>query len=56
MKIQLTRYGGYGYGHLLRNIAPRLELAGVGPAEVDGLLRANPQRLFPLQPGISDHS
>lgn len=56
MKIQLTRYGGYGYGHLLRNIAPRLELAGVGPAEVDGLLRANPQRLFPLQPGISDPS
>jgi phosphotriesterase-related protein len=54
-KTQLTRYGGYGYGHLLRNIALRLELAGLGPADVDGVLRANPQRLFPLQTSIGDY-
>lgn len=28
-KIQLQKYGGYGYAHLLRNIVPRLELCGV---------------------------
>lgn len=38
-KIQLTRYGGYGYGHLLRNIAPGSNWPGIGPEVVDGLLR-----------------
>ncbi len=48
--LQLQRYGGYGYAHLLRNILPRLELWGLDRASAVGLLTTNPQRLFPLCP------
>jgi phosphotriesterase-related protein len=47
-KIQLTRYGGYGYGHLLRNIRSRLALWGCDDDAFDQMTRRNPQRVLAL--------
>jgi phosphotriesterase-related protein len=44
--IQLQRYGGYGYAHLLRNITPRLVLAGVDLPIVRSILTDNPRAAF----------
>jgi phosphotriesterase-related protein len=43
-KIRLQRYGGPGYAHLLRRIAPRLRSRGLGEAELRMLLVENPAR------------
>jgi phosphotriesterase-related protein len=42
----LTAYGGPGYGHILRAIAPRLMAAGVPAAALDAMLVANPRRVL----------
>ncbi len=47
-KIQLQAYGGYGYAHLLRNISKRLELVGINPHTLEGVLVDNPAVVFPL--------
>jgi phosphotriesterase-related protein len=47
-KIQLQKYGGYGYAHLLRNIVPRLELCGVPRAVSASILRDNPREIFTI--------
>lgn len=52
-KIQLQKYGGYGYGHLLRNIVPRLKLCGVPEDVSHAVLRDNPKQLFTVADGIS---
>lgn len=49
--IQLTRFGGYGYAHLLRNVAARLQLWGADEATLNQIMRDNPRRVLPLQPG-----
>jgi len=46
MKIRLTKYGGYGYGHLLNNIIPRMRLKGITDAQIDQMLIENPMRLL----------
>ncbi len=45
-KTQLTRYGGYGYAHVIRNIVPALRHAGVDDATVERILVENPGRLL----------
>ena len=45
-KTQLTRYGGYGYAHILRNIVPALRHAGIDGTTVEGILVENPSRLL----------
>jgi phosphotriesterase-related protein len=45
-KSSLTRYGGYGYHHLLVNVVPRLRRKGVDDAGVGRLLVDNPRRAF----------
>jgi phosphotriesterase-related protein len=50
--IQLQRYGGYGYAHLLRNISPRLSLVGVAPAVVRSILTDNPRTAFAIDRAI----
>ena len=45
-KTQLTRYGGYGYAHVLRNILPALRHAGVGDTTLERILVENPRRLL----------
>ena len=45
-KSSLTRYGGYGYHHLLVNVVPRLRRKGVDDAGLRQLLVDNPRRAF----------
>lgn len=48
MKIQLRKYGGYGYDHILRHIKPSLERRGL-PADVfEKLSTSNPQRALTI--------
>jgi phosphotriesterase-related protein len=47
-KIQLRRYGGYGYGHLLSHIIPSLEHQGVDQATIQRLVVENPRRLLTI--------
>ncbi len=45
-KSQLIRYGGFGYGHILRDFEHRLREVGVGDADLTRLLSDNPQRML----------
>jgi phosphotriesterase-related protein len=45
-KTSLVKYGGYGYHHLLVNVAPRLRAKGVDDAGLRRLLVENPARAF----------
>ena len=45
-KTSLTKYGGYGYHHLLVNVVPRLRAKGVDDAGLTRLLVENPARAF----------
>jgi phosphotriesterase-related protein len=45
-KAQLLRYGGFGYGHILRDFQFRLGEVGLGEAEVKQLLEENPRRML----------
>jgi phosphotriesterase-related protein len=42
----LTAFGGPGYGHILRAIAPRLLAAGVPASALDTMLIENPRRVL----------
>jgi len=44
LRSQLRAFGGAGYDHLLVDVAPRLEAAGLDPLEVEALLVDNPRR------------
>jgi phosphotriesterase-related protein len=46
MKIQLRKYGGYGYGHIIRNIVPRFRLSGLDEKHINQMLIENPKRMF----------
>lgn len=46
MKLHLTKYGGYGYGHIINNIIPRMQLKGITEDQIDQLLIGNPTRLL----------
>ena len=46
MKMQLRRYGGHGYSHILRHTVPSLRRRGVSDDTLDVLLRDNPRRLL----------
>jgi phosphotriesterase-related protein len=41
-KVQLRRFGGDGYGHILRTVVPELLAGGLSEADVDQLLVRNP--------------
>jgi phosphotriesterase-related protein len=45
-KIHLTKFGGYGYAHILRTIVPRLAKRGVDQRTMDLILIENPARLL----------
>ena len=47
-RMMLRSWGGWGWTHLFHNIAPRLEVAGVGPTEMEAILVGNPARLLAL--------
>jgi phosphotriesterase-related protein len=46
--VQLVKYGGVGYGHILRSIVPRMKRRGVDDATVTKLLVENPARLLTI--------
>ncbi len=45
-KGQLSRWGGMGYGHVVRRIVPALERAGVARTRIDDMLVARPAALL----------
>jgi len=48
MKMQLTKYGGWGYAHILRDVVPLMQVYGYTHEEIDTLLIDNPKRLLTL--------
>lgn len=50
IKIQLVRYGGTGYAHILDHFVPRLRRHGFAEEEIDMLLIDNPRRVFTGEP------
>lgn len=46
LKTMLTRYGGHGYGYILKHFVPRLRRHGVSDEQLETLMIANPQRVF----------
>jgi len=46
MKVQRTKYGGFGYAHLLENVASMLRAEGVSRAEFDRIMIENPKRML----------
>ena len=50
IKIQLVRYGGTGYAHILDYFVPRLRRDGFSEEEIATLLIDNPRRVFTGEP------
>jgi phosphotriesterase-related protein len=48
LKIQTVTYGGYGYAHILQHIIPCLKSSGVGAAQIQNMITANPRNLFQM--------
>ena len=48
MKLDLVRYGGYGYGHILRNIVPMMKDEGVSEGQIQMMLSGNPERILTI--------
>jgi phosphotriesterase-related protein len=46
LKMMLTKYGGFGYGYILRHFLPRLKRHGLDQPVLDHLMIANPRRVF----------
>jgi phosphotriesterase-related protein len=46
LKMMLTRYGGFGYAHVLRHFVPRLRRQGVPEAAISAMLIDNPRAVF----------
>jgi phosphotriesterase-related protein len=46
LKMMLTKFGGFGYGYILRHFVPRLMRHGLERAAIDQLLTINPRRVF----------
>jgi phosphotriesterase-related protein len=46
LKMMLTRYGGFGYGYILKYFAPRLKRHGLDQATINHILIDNPRRVF----------
>ena len=46
LKIMLTRYGGFGYGFILKHFLPRLKRHGVDQTAIDRMLIDNPKTVF----------
>ncbi|MGH2448530.1 MAG: phosphotriesterase family protein [Chloroflexota bacterium] len=49
IKMHLQRYGGYGYGHILRSIVPRMLRRGIDSDTIQTMLVANPARVLSPQ-------
>jgi phosphotriesterase-related protein len=45
-KCCYKKYGGYGYSHVLENIAPELRFKGVKQEQIDTMLIENPKEFL----------
>ncbi|NXC49896.1 PTER protein, partial [Penelope pileata] len=43
-KNRLTKYGGHGYSHILKNIVPKMLIRGISQDKIDKILLENPKR------------
>ena len=48
VRTRLRRYGGWGYGHLLRHLVPVLRSHGASEDDLDRLLVRTPARWLSL--------
>lgn len=48
MKMSLATYGGYGYGHILRNVLPLMKIYGMTDEDIDLIIRETPKRLLTI--------
>ena len=48
VKMQLRRYGAYGYAHVIENIKPMLLRAGVSEKQFHTMTAENPARYLPF--------
>ena len=46
----LVAYGGYGYAHILRNIVPWMQRAGISDEQIHTMMVENPKRVLPFAP------
>ncbi len=46
LKMMLTRYGGFGYGYILKHFVPRLKRHDMDQRTIDHILVENPRRVF----------
>lgn len=46
LKTMLTRFGGHGYGYILKHFVHRLRRHGISGEQLEQLLIGNPQRVF----------
>lgn len=46
LKMMLTRYGGFGYGYVLKHFVPRLKRHGVSDEQIRVMLVDNPRSVF----------
>jgi len=46
LKMMLVRYGGFGYGYILKHFVPRLKRHGMDQRTIDAILIGNPRRVF----------
>jgi phosphotriesterase-related protein len=49
LKTMLTRYGGHGYGYILKHFVPRLRRHGVTNQQIETMMIANPASVFSRQ-------
>ncbi|NQW01837.1 MAG: aryldialkylphosphatase [Rhodospirillales bacterium] len=47
-KTRLSRYGGHGYAHIMKNVLPVMPRMGFSDAEIDALMVATPCRLLSM--------
>jgi phosphotriesterase-related protein len=50
LKMMLTKFGGFGYGYILRHFVPRLMRHGLDRPTIDLLMKTNPRRVFSALP------
>ena len=47
-KHQRTKYGGWGYAHILQNVLPVMRVKGMTEEQIHTILVENPKRAFPF--------
>ena len=46
LKMLLRAYGGWGYGHILKNIVPLMKFEGIDEEQIRLVIEENPKRLL----------